>query len=283
MLAKGAADLNKTAQIVTDPMDGVTDLLADQTSKLILHNVDRIAQWRSGGMASFRLVAEPAPQNNDAQHEGGDDQQHPAVGPGPASELPDMPLETDVSVKSDSAASWKRLRMAVKSTAMFRTQQRAKDDTCLPDSNSGINPVHSKALSLLLSMMMSGATSGVSAAMPADFHLPSFSSAPTMEVSAMQQVQASPEAKAFRAAASFARAPSLAASFRAADCSDSVIGISGMAASTAMKLLRSGASSSLEGSRHSRTVVWPVSYTQQLAVDSLVCFAANAVVMGALL
>jgi hypothetical protein len=186
LLARGANGANKACQMVSNPIDGLTEALADTGSELLLK---QLAKAGSGGLDS-------------------------KVG----------------------QEGWKKLRLSVLATGCIKANARAKDDSCIPEPS--VNPVHSKMLSIMLSMMMSGATSGVAQAMPIP-DMPFLHHADgAIEVSHTVSVES--KAAKFASSMSSQRTPSICVR-HASGGAEGLLGAGGMAASTAMRMLRSGA------------------------------------------
>lgn len=128
------------------------------------------------------------------------------------------------------------------------SQLMSMDDSCLP---SDPNPMHGKMLSLMLSMVLSGAISetGLGDALPSLGDLPLFSNGMSELTQELQSkvgiasIFAADPISSLRSASalSMQRAPSVLASSamgRAQSGMDAMFGAGGMASSTVMKLLR---------------------------------------------
>lgn len=227
LLAHGASGATKAAQFITDPLDPVKGILAHRGSDLILRS------------ACAAKMAVEKPAGTDAA----------AWNPSPT------PTVDSVSSGTDWDLPWAR---RVASGMIARTlsmddldHQRCKD----------VNPWHGRLLSLLLSMLMSGATSGGWSAMdsllPADLpFLPAQAVATLASTAAPSAAPFSTDlaVSALQSAPSLRTSPSLAQAsavslmarhslsmVRAGSVSheaDGVVGVGGMAMSTAMRMLR---------------------------------------------
>ena len=212
----GAKRYAHAAELVLDPLDSCLDLLADTGTEIIMKQLHK---HPSKAVLSHAISVEE-------------------------------PLSPTMAAGS---SGWAKLRRAVMSVGSFThlLKERARDDSSLP--SPGVNPAHAKALSLCLSVMMSGAVSGVIGGATPDFASP-FSSLPQWgggggggaptELVVTKSSTGEATTHSFQSAASFTRAPSVMAarvSVTAAaggSATEGVVSMGGMAASTAMKLLR---------------------------------------------
>jgi hypothetical protein len=133
----------------------------------------------------------------------------------------------------NSGSLWRKLRVAVNSTGLFKSVLKTQDDSCT-GLRQGINPVHQKVLSVALSMMITTAGGSIAQAAMPDTGAPA-ALAPGVEVSAQVQQQQS----------SFAFATQAAPSIHADDAggggdAGSLVGAVSAATSAATKLLRLG-------------------------------------------
>ena len=215
LVVHGAKRYAHAAELVLDPLDSCLDLLADTGTEIIMKQLHK---HPSKAVLSHAISVEE-------------------------------PLSPTMAAGS---SGWAKLRRAVMSVGSFThlLKVRARDDSNLP--SPGVNPAHAKALSLCLSVMMSGAVSGVIGGATPDFASP-FSSLPQWggggggaptELVVTKSSTGEATTHSFQSAASFTRAPSVMAarvSVTAAaggSATEGVVSMGGMAASTAMKLLR---------------------------------------------
>lgn len=169
-MVKGADAALKAGEIVVNPMDSLTDCVADASADFLIKQV----------------------------------------------------------ANSSHSSGWSKLRSAVMGTSMFKVAGKSKDDSYLPPPQ--IDPAHSKALGVLVSVLMSSAVSGAADAMPEMPFMNQHSSG--VEISQQANLQSK-----FQHASSMKAAPSFALR---GDSSSEMMSTGGMAASTAMKLLRAG-------------------------------------------
>ena len=212
----GAKRYAHAAELVLDPLDSCLDLLADTGTEIILKQLHK---HPSKAVLSHAISVEE----------------------------PQSPTTT-----AAGSSGWAKLRRAVMSVGSFThlLKARARDDSSLP--SPGVNPAHAKALSLCLSVMMSGAVSGVIGSATPDFASP-FSSLPQWggggggaptELVVTKSSTGEATTHSFQSAASFTRAPSVMVSrvsvtaAAGGSATEGVVSMGGMAASTAMKLLR---------------------------------------------
>lgn len=125
------------------------------------------------------------------------------------------------------SSGWRKLRAAVIGTSMFKHAGQTRDDSYAAPPT--VDPVHQKALGLLISVLMSGALSSTIHALPAGT-IPFIADQSIVEISQSAGLSQS----LLEHAPSFRSAPSVTIRVDSTE----VVGSGGMAASTAMKLLR---------------------------------------------
>ncbi|GAX76798.1 hypothetical protein CEUSTIGMA_g4244.t1 [Chlamydomonas eustigma] len=217
LIAKGASSANKAAGFIQNPLDSIEDVIADVGSELLLKQLQKNYNSSSDTTTAFRPEADYADPASDnlMRH----------------------------SHAHKPGANWTKLRRAVLGVGCFKHILKTRDDSCLP--SPAVNPIHGKALSLVLSVMMSSVTSTVIAqGTPAigtsvdlhQFNLNIASEAISRPISAISESHIA-ESTGTNFCKSFQRAPSITIR-SAASGSEGMASMGGMAASTAMKMLR---------------------------------------------
>lgn len=142
LFARGAVDCAKVARLMRDPCGGITDICLDTGCHMLMKNMHQ------NTAASDHVQDHGSPDNVISQAN---------------SQSPGSDGEHSSSVSRRSLSPWSVLRLSVLGTSCFK-KCKAKDDSSVPDNS--VHPLHSKALSLMLSIMMSGASGSLPAQLP---------------------------------------------------------------------------------------------------------------------
>lgn len=253
-MAKGVSDVHRAAKFAANPIDGFMDIAIDAGTDLLTKHMLRKGSGRlapigelssknydpecstdygheclrvaaQNGDVSASIATASAVQNECEGLELGWERVHESIF-GPAGV---MRRSGSIMAKSQSCQDDIRLRSG-SALGSGNTENAEKDVFCgWPVSVGGVNPAHKAAISMVISMMIGGMTSG---AMPA---LASHGLEPFMHQgndTVLEQKASIRSATSIQTASSF---------MGGITDKQSLLGVGGMAASTAFKLLRAGA------------------------------------------